>query len=640
MTDSNSLPSSLAARLEVEDSDRAARALASPERATDICDDEGPLAYARLAERIADHLADDEPARASQLECLADAVRLDAPFLYDHPERLVETVVNRCRWFAGDRERFDALDREHDHAESREFERVEGMDELLEQWRTWDRAHRDAPRLATRRMPRDLPGEHLSMIVRGREQFNRVAWAPDGECLFAMEADRGISAWDAETGACLWRRQPEGAPDGLEYNRVMDSLVFVTRCERGENRQDYSVRVHHIDPDTGSDQRCQTVEVAPQDQFTSIARDASVALLGGFERALLFDVETGEELHAYDVQPHGGTLSRDGRYVALGRLDHRDTVLFDRKQNEQRTFDRPERGHEASSTVHALADAHLAVGDTEGSVRVWDLATDELVASFQGAGVVTDLAWATEGERLAASWLDPTEGTGHGTTLWRLDDEQLLGRLPTGVVRTNGLTFSPGDDRIAAADTDGRLRIHRLDDRDDVPPPTVPSDGVCTSALEPRRRRMAVATHRVTDPVRLFDLESGELLETLYFDGVPDALDFSGDGNHLLVRTGDDPLDNVVWTRSDSGDWQADLEIGVQLLEAFEAEPDPFDSHIYVDGTGTTHLPNPLDPEGDALTWPTPLLRMDDLDAIQMARGCPYIVAHQCNRLEIIEIVE
>jgi WD40 repeat protein len=639
MDEPNSVPSTLLDRLDADDPARVADALESPERATELCTEAGPMTYARGAERVADALRDDDASRSLRLELLAGAARLDAPFLQRHPERFVETVLNRCRWYAGHSGRFAPLDRLSDHAEPRTPEPVEGLDDLVETWREWHRTVFDRSRLVARRMPRDLPGEPFDVVARGREQFSRVTWGPEGRRLFAIESEAGLAAWDTETGERLWRHRPEHPPDDVEYNHPTASLVLVTRREEGEERQDWGVCLHRLDPETGTEQVRHTLEIAPQDQFSCVARDAPVALVGGFERAELIDLESGESVHPYGAQPHGGAISDDGQHAAFGRLDLRDTLSVDRTDQTTTPLDRPDAGFDASPTVHALHEDRVAIGDIEGGVRVWRADTGELVASFQGSGLVTDLAWSSEGDRLAASWLDPTEGTGHGTTVWDLEQEVVDTRLPTGVVRTNGLAFDPDDRRIAAADTDGRLRIHRLDRPESSETSNVPSDGICTSALDPNHPLVAVATHRVDAPIRLFDLETGELLDELPYNGIPDALDVSESGEYVMARSEEDPLDNTVWRREAADDWRRERALGVELLDVLDLEPEALVSQVYVDDAGATRFPNPMNPD-EELVWPTPLLRMEGLDTLQIAEGCPWIVAHQCNRLEIVEVVE
>ena len=120
-----------------------------------------------------------------------------------------------------------------------------------------------------------------------------------------------------------------------------------------------------------------------------------------------------------------------------------------------------------------------------------------------------------------------------------------------------------------------------------------------------------------------------------------DDLDFSDDGDSLIARSNSERFAVTIWGREAEGGWSPLSDAGIDELEGFplgDDEAETLADRVHVTDDGVTHLPNPLNPD-DPLTWPTPLVCMDGLDAIYLAENSPYVVAHQCNRLEVMEVV-
>jgi len=97
----------------------------------------------------------------------------------------------------------------------------------------------------------------------------------------------------------------------------------------------------------------------------------------------------------------------------------------------------------------------LATGNTNQTIKIWDLATLQLVRSLKSGGVVT-MAFSPDGQTLA------TGDRASEISLWDISSERKVGRLTNNHHLVWSLAFSPDGRFLATGGTDQTVRIWNL----------------------------------------------------------------------------------------------------------------------------------------------------------------------------------
>jgi WD40 repeat protein len=159
---------------------------------------------------------------------------------------------------------------------------------------------------------------------------------------------------------------------------------------------------------------------------------------------------------------HHGTLARmvafspDGRHLASGDLDG-EVKIWDARTGDQRhTF----RAHDGAIMALAFSPDGkcLATGTRYGqdSVKVWDVSTGRLLHTLAGhANGIEGLAFSPDGERLGSAGVDRT------VRLWDVasGQEVLTYREHVQPLAVNGLAFCAGGRRLTSVSVDGVVKV-------------------------------------------------------------------------------------------------------------------------------------------------------------------------------------
>jgi WD40 repeat protein len=99
----------------------------------------------------------------------------------------------------------------------------------------------------------------------------------------------------------------------------------------------------------------------------------------------------------------------------------------------------------------------LATAGGDGTARVWDLGSGELLRTFSGhTGPVTSVAFSPGGGRLATASVDRT------AKLWNTQTGQVLRTLLGHTAPVNSVVFSPDGNSLMTASADGTAQINEL----------------------------------------------------------------------------------------------------------------------------------------------------------------------------------
>jgi len=186
---------------------------------------------------------------------------------------------------------------------------------------------------------------------------------------------------------------------------------------------------------------------------------------------------------------------------------------------------------------------------TDGTARVWDAGTGELVLTLSGDPDTCgwDIAFSPDGRLLAVPWTSQV-------LVWDAASGERLLRLPgqgLGAAQTNRIEFSADGTRLVVANIDGQPRVWDI---------SAPPDGSPASARElfrlaghaehceaiafsPNTARLA--TGDILGTVKLWDAATGQELLTLEHGGNVHGLAFHPDGRQLAAAGEDGRL--LVW---------------------------------------------------------------------------------------------
>jgi WD40 repeat protein len=245
----------------------------------------------------------------------------------------------------------------------------------------------------------------------------------------------------------------------------------------------------------------------------------------------LWEVSSGQETFTFGNQDHdlnSIAFSPDARLLASG-----ETIWDVASKEVLFTLDRMEAGHPAFSPDGAL----LAVGGAGRPVRLWDVATGEVVRTFDSEA--DNLTFTTEFS--PDGTLVVTSGHDGIIRLWDVESGHVVRTLSFGrEVGVHDVAFSPDGSLLASGGTDEAVRLW-----DVISGETVRTlrnrDGLYGVAFSPDGTLVASAGCDRT--VKVWEVASGSLLHTLRHPDEVMAVVFSPDGS-LLASGG---YDNEVY---------------------------------------------------------------------------------------------
>ncbi|WP_244176933.1 WD40 repeat domain-containing protein [Streptomyces albus] len=288
----------------------------------------------------------------------------------------------------------------------------------------------------------------------GGDRVYAVAWSPDGKRLACGSRDGTVTLWDAGTWAELGvLRGHDGAVDGLAW--APDGARIATAgSDRTVRIWDAASRAE-LTVLTGHERPVWDVAWSPDGRrLASGSDDTSVrvwSLSPGTDPTLL----TGHQAGVWAL-----AWSPDGRRLASVSEDCTariwDVLAAQTVAVDARAVSAPHQRLEFHEKLECVAwspdGRRIAVGDTERTARVCDLATGEKTALSGHTDTVNGIAW--HGRRIATASRDRT------VALWDVvppggQRSTLLGH--TGSVKK--LAWDSGGTRLATASKDGTAAV-------------------------------------------------------------------------------------------------------------------------------------------------------------------------------------
>jgi WD40 repeat protein len=287
----------------------------------------------------------------------------------------------------------------------------------------------------------------------------------------------------------------------------------------------------------------------------------------------VWDAVTGQERLSFDtghtgVSIFGLAYSPDGARVATAS-DDGTAIVWDADTGQQLLL--VDHGAPLSGLAFSPDGRHLATAGADPAARVWDSTTGEELLVLTGhadamragsvhPGGVIGVLFAPDGERLA------TAGADGSARLWDAGTGELL-RVISGHADEIYIALGPEGHRLLTAGYDGWVKVWDVEPESQATEPLVSIDHgqpARAAAFAPDGTRIAAAGQ--DGAARVWDTASGRRLLTLAgHSGLIDDLAFTPDGSRL-VTVGED-VTVRVW----------DLAPGRELLTVPDAAAPAFD---------------------------------------------------------------
>ena len=250
-------------------------------------------------------------------------------------------------------------------------------------------------------------------------------------------------------------------------------------------------------------------------------------------------------------------------------------------------------GHGAwvRSVVFSPDGTRLASGSSDGTAKLWDVASQEAIATLEGhSDVVRSVAYSPDGTTLAS-------GSGDGTAkLWDVASREEIATL---TVRWAGSTvssvaFSPDGTTVAVA-SERRVGKWDVASLEEIGVPEAQRGWVGSVAFSPDGA--AVASGDSDGSVEIWDVSTGYIVNVAHIAPI-NSVAFSPDGTTLAAGSTDGKI--VMWDMSPyfapvyrSADLDGDGEVGFGDFVKFAAKyggtrgQAGFDPRFDLDGDGT-----------------------------------------------------
>lgn len=272
----------------------------------------------------------------------------------------------------------------------------------------------------------------------------------------------------------------------------------------------------------------------------------------------IWDTATGT--HIYTLDGHTGQIMdvafRKNGNLASASGDGSLRLWDVRTQDEIRQFYGQQDG--LTSAAFSPDGKWLAAGSIDGALRLWEVDTGRLTSTFEGHGAaIWSVAFSPDGESIASASEDRT------VRLWHAPDSDgnQVNQTPINIFtghtnRVWSLSFHPNGNLVASGSWDGTVRIWNVDTNGDEvvfqSPFAMYNRQVLSLGFSPDGRLLAVGLRHVENdsPLKLWDFAMGRELGSFDTKSRHD-LAFSSDRLRLAAAGAADGT-IIVWNSSHS----------------------------------------------------------------------------------------
>jgi WD40 repeat protein len=285
--------------------------------------------------------------------------------------------------------------------------------------------------------------EPLYTLTAHTDRVTDVAFSPDGAYLASSGREGKIRLWDTQSWQEIYT---------FDIHRSdMNVMAFSPRG----NLLATSETVW----DVANKQVVGEFNFTGEVGHVAFSPDGSTLAVAGFPPTLiLWDVTSGERMRAFDRQAgalgyYSVEFSPDGKLLAAGGAANGTVTVWDVTTGQVTSL----LEHGDQSDVHDLAfspdGSLLAAGGTGSAVRIWELASGEVLHEIPLNSAIYGLAFSPDGKilALASSW-------SRAALLWDVESGEMLVSLPHADELMD-VAFSPDGALLATGGYDNSVVI-------------------------------------------------------------------------------------------------------------------------------------------------------------------------------------
>ncbi|MFP4356056.1 MAG: WD40 repeat domain-containing protein [Phycisphaerae bacterium] len=271
-------------------------------------------------------------------------------------------------------------------------------------------------------------------------------------------ADFSAKAWQAETGQLLGEASDFGAYLMCMATDPSTSLVAV-----GQNNG----QIRILSSEKGL-RKLRTIKSPDgSSNWMQFGPEGKKLVVFSYRGVWVFDPQTGKELTKLDIKGFRGSVSPDGKQMAVathhvGDNKTRGSILICQLPSGKQVQNIAADGNKRWSWAGYSSDGKLLAGISIGAsteVQIWDAETFKPVRTLKGHGSSLLTAAASQsGNLLVTSSHDRT------VRVWDMQTGKEIRKFETGAAVMSHVAFSPEGKYVAAAGGYGITRIWRISD--------------------------------------------------------------------------------------------------------------------------------------------------------------------------------